>query len=432
MSAPTRVSGSVDDAERIAVLRSYEVLDTPPELVYDEITELAAQICGCPIATISLIDERRDWLKSKYGLPPEFTEAPRELTACYTTILGGDLLTVPDLRADERFAGLPAVVGEPHFRFYSGMPLINSEGYALGTLCVLDFQPRELASEQAESLRRLSRQIVGQLELRRALLEAKRAMRELGEARKEIESERAKSDLLLLKILPRSVADELKENNKVAPRFWESATIVFVDFEGFTKLAERIEPRGLVDQLDQFFSAFDEIAERHRLEMLKTIGDAYMCVGGLPEPNRTHPVDACLAALEIIDYMDRANRQRERARMPRWEIRVGLHTGPVMAGVVGRRKFIYDVWGDAVNVAARLEAAGAAGQVNLSEAACHRVRDLFDFEPRGTVEVKNKGPLKMFFLVGIRRELARDQPRRLPNDAFHREAARLFPGYAPV
>jgi class 3 adenylate cyclase len=293
----------------------------------------------------------------------------------------------------------------------------------------MDFQPRDLPIEQAESLRRLSRQIVGQLELRRALLEVKRAMGELSEARREIEAERAKSDQLLLKILPKAVADELKDKAKVAPRFCDSATIMFVDFEGFTKLAERVEPRGLVDQLDQHFSAFDQIAERHRLEMLKTIGDAYMCVGGLPEPNRSHPVDACLAALEIVDYMDRANRQRERIRLPRWDIRVGLHTGPVMAGVVGRRKFIYDVWGDAVNVAARLESAGAAGHVNVSEAAQHRVRDLFEYEPRGTVDVKNKGPLKMFFLAGIRRELARDEARRLPNDDFHREAARIFPGY---
>jgi class 3 adenylate cyclase len=429
MAILTSVPVPENEGERVAALRTYQILDTPPELAYDEINELAAQICGCPIATIGFIDERRDWIKARYGLPPEMTECPRELTACYTTIFGSDLLMVPDLRADERFAAMPNVAGEPHFRFYCGMPLINPEGYALGTLCVLDFEPRELAMEQAQALRSLSRQIVGQLELRRTLREVQRTMNELDKARREIEAERAKSDELLLKILPRSVADELKEKNKVVPRFGESATIMFIDFEGFTKLAERTEPRGLVEQLDQYFSAFDQIAERHRLEMLKTIGDAYMCVGGLPEPNRTHFIDACLAALEIIDYMDRVNRQREKVRLSRWEIRIGIHTGPVMAGVVGRRKFIYDVWGDAVNVAARMEAAGAAGHVNVSEDVRHRGRDLFDFEARGTVEVKNKGALKMFYLARIRPALARDEAGRLPGDAFHREAARLVPGY---
>ena len=150
-------------------------------------------------------------------------------------------------------------------------------------------------------------------------------------------------------------------HGRVTPRFYESATVMFADFQGFTQLTERMDPKGLVEQLDQFFSAFDEITGRQRLEKLKTIGDAYMCAGGLPEVQRTHPVDACLAALELQDYMSRANQQRERLRLPRWELRIGLHTGSVMAGVVGRRKFTYDIWGDAVNVAARMEAAGNAG-----------------------------------------------------------------------
>jgi adenylate cyclase len=218
----------------------------------------------------------------------------------------------------------------------------------------------------------------------------------------------------------------------VTPRFYESATIMFADFEGFTRLTERMDPKGLVDQLDQFFSAFDAIAEQHRLEKLKTIGDAFMCAGGLPAPTRTHALDACLAALAMQDYMARMNRQRERLHLPRWELRIGLHTGPVMAGVVGQRKFIYDVWGDAVNVAARMEAAGAAGRINLSDATMNRVRALFDFEDRGTVDVKNKGQLRMHFLARIMPALSRDAAGHVPNEAFHREAATLFPGYSAV
>ena len=418
-----------NEAARLEALRSYAILDTAPELAYDEITGLAAQICECPVAVIGLIDETRDWKKSKYGLPPDFTGMPRELSICSSTICGNDLLVVPDLTADARFADNAFVAGPPNLRAYCGMPLINPEGYALGTLCVVDFQPHQLRFEQTEAVRKLARQVVSQLELRRAIRERDRQMGDLELARSELARERDRSDRLLHNILPDAVAQELKLNNKVVPKFYETATVMFADFEGFTKLTERLDPKGLIDQLDQFFSAFDEIAHRHRLEKLKPIGDAYMCAGGLPEVNRSHPVDACLAAIAIQDYMARINGQREKLRLPRWDLRIGLHSGPVMAGVIGQRKFIYDVWGDAVNLAARMESAGQGGRINLSEAVANRVRSLFEIEDRGPIEAKNKGPVPMFFLTRIKPGLARDETGRLPNEAFALEATKLFPGY---
>ncbi|MFO1189904.1 MAG: adenylate/guanylate cyclase domain-containing protein [Alphaproteobacteria bacterium] len=419
----------LNEVERLAALRAYDVVDSAPELAYDEITALAAQICQCPVAVIGLVDETRDWKKSKYGLPPDFTAIPREMSICSVTICGNDLVVVSDLTQDPRFASNPTVTGEPHLRHYCGMPLINPEGYALGTLCVVDFEPRKLTFEQTEAVRRLARQVVSQLELRRSLLEQGRQMIELERARAEIAAERDKSERLLRNILPDAVARELKEKNSVVPRFYESATIMFADFEGFTKLTERMDPKSLIGQLDQFFSAFDEIAQIHRLEKLKTIGDAYMCVGGLPEPNRTHPVDACLAALAMQDYMAKMNKQREKLRLPIWSLRIGLHTGSVMAGVVGQRRFIYDVWGDAVNLAARIESAGAGGRINLSDATVNRVRTLFETEERGSIEAKNKGPLPMYFLTRIKPALSQNSQGCLPNAAFHLEAAKLFPGY---
>ena len=158
------------------------------------------------------------------------------------------------------------------------------------------FEPRDLTFEQSESLRRLSHQTMAQLELRRKLIE-------LSGARQELESEKTKSNELLLNILPAKIEEELKNGNEVEPKYYKSATIMFTDFQGFTRFAEASEPRTLVNDLNQYFSAFDEIIERHNLEKLKTIGDAYMCAGGLPEENRSHPVDACLAALEIQEYM---------------------------------------------------------------------------------------------------------------------------------
>jgi class 3 adenylate cyclase len=298
---------------------------------------------------------------------------------------------VPDLSRDERFADHAAVRDEPHFRFYCGMPLINPEGYALGTVCVFDFEARDLTFEQSESLRRLARQTMAQLELRRKLIE-------LSGARQALEAEKSRSDELLLNILPAKIADELKAGNEVEPRYYDSVTIMFTDFKGFTRFAEASEPRTLVNDLNQYFSAFDEIIEQHNLEKLKTIGDAYMCAGGLPEENRTHPVDACRAALDIQEYMTRINRQRQKMRLQPWELRIGLHTGPVMAGVVGKKKFTYDIWGDAVNIAARMESNGEAGRITLSESTYHRVKDRFECEHRGTIEAKNKGLLDAYFL----------------------------------
>jgi len=385
---------------RVAAVETYHITDTSAELSYDDIAELASQVCQCPVGMINIIADTREWLKAKYGLPPNLAYLPRG-TACSAAICRSDLLAVPDLTQDERFADQASVTGEPHFRFYCGMPLINPEGYALGTVCVFDFEPRELTFEQSESLRRLARQTMAQLELRRKLVE-------LSGAQQALESEKKRSDELLLNILPAKIADQLKSGNEVEPRHYDSATIMFTDFKGFTHFAETAEPRTLVNDLNQYFSAFDEIIERHNLEKLKTIGDAYMCVGGLPEENRTHPADACRAALEIQEFMTRVNSQRERMRLLPWELRIGLHTGPVMAGVVGKKKFTYDIWGDAVNVAARMESSGEAGRIALSESTYRHVEDQFECEHRGKIEAKNKGPLDMYFLNRVKSEIPRN------------------------
>jgi adenylate cyclase len=417
---------SQNEAARVAAVRSYNIVGTPPEPDYDEIAEMAARVTACRGGLINLLDEKSLWPKSKYGLPPRIGPLHRELFMCTTAALGSDLLEVPDCSRDERFAQMPVVRGAPFVKFYAGMPLINRQGYHLGSLCVVDFTPRDkLTLEQRDAMRCLSHHVVTMLELRRKLIE-------LEQAKQETTAEREKAEGLLHKILPAAVAQELRERNEVAPRFFDSASILFADFQSFTRLAEHLEPRGLIDQLNDFFSGFDVIAERNRLEMLKTIGDAYMCVGGVPEANRTHCVDACLAALEMQAAMTSINRRRERLGLPRWDARIGIHTGPVIAGVVGRRKFIYDVWGDAVNVAARMEAAGEARRINVSSDVHERMKLLFDFEPRGSIEAKNKGKVEMFYLLGLKPEFARDEQRCVPNASFAAQCERLFSRYVPV
>ena len=137
-----------NEPERLAALRALDILDSAPEIAYDEIAELAAQVCGCPVGYISFIDDDRRWLKAKYGLPPELDNAPRAAAVCSTTICGAEMLVVPDMSEDPRFDRGAMVVGDPHCRFYCGVPLITDEGYALGTLCVMDFEPRRLTFEQ--------------------------------------------------------------------------------------------------------------------------------------------------------------------------------------------------------------------------------------------------------------------------------------------
>ena len=419
-----------NEAERLLAVRALNILDTAPDVAYDDIGELAAQICNCPVSYVSIMDDERLWLKAKYGLPPSLNQCPREIAFCATTVCGATMVIAPDLRQDPRFNQIPFVTGEPNFHFYCGIPLVTDTGYALGTLCVIDFEPRQLTFEQTESLRRLSRQVMAQLELRRQLIEFDQQVKEVDRAHKDLVAAKARTEELLANILPASIAEELKNNGKVQPKYEPSATILFADFKGFTLLAERMEPVALIGLLDQYFTAFDEIVTRHGLEKLKTIGDAYMAVAGVPVSSRRHTIDACLAALELQAVTTRMKGQREKMRLSALELRVGIHTGPVISGVVGRRKFTFDIWGDAVNTAALMEANGASGRINVSETVAGSVKTLFELEPRGAIETKHNRKLEMFFLSRLKAEFSRDPDGCNPNEKFVSQCQRLVSGFS--
>jgi adenylate cyclase len=415
-----------NEPQRLAALRALDIVDSAPEIAYDEIAELAAQVCGCPIGYISFIDDDRRWLKARYGLPSEVTNAPRGATVCATTICGAEMFVVPDMTQDPRFDRVAVVVGDPHCRFYCGVPLITDEGYALGTLCVMDFTPRRLTFEQTEALRRLSRQVLTVLELRRRLIEHDRTIRELDQARHEAATQKARAEELLDNLLPAVIAEELKKNGRVQPRYIRSATVLFADLQGFTLLAERAEPAALVGLLDQYFTAFDDIVARRGLEKIKTIGDAYMAVGGVPETDRPHPVDACLAALEMQAAAARIRSRSEKMRLPPLELRVGIHTGPVISGVVGNRRFAFDIWGDAVNTASSMEAHCLPGRINVSDTVAGHAKALIELEPRGSVEAKHERTHEMFFLNRLKQEFSRDPAGQRPNESFAAEYDRLI------
>jgi class 3 adenylate cyclase len=222
---------------------------------------------------------------------------------------------------------------------------------------------------------------------------------QLEQAKKIAEKEREKSDELLLNILPEEVAQELKEKGMVSPVLFESVSIMFTDFKGFTKIAEGLTPEELIKELDYCFSQFDKITEKHGLEKLKTIGDSYMCAGGIPKSNKTHALDACLAAIEIQEFMNKIKQEKMAKGIPFWELRLGIHTGPVMAGVVGQKKFAYDIWGDTVNTASRMESSGVENRINISATTYEMIKDRLPCEYRGEVDAKNKGKIKMYYLI---------------------------------
>ncbi len=235
---------------------------------------------------------------------------------------------------------------------------------------------------------------------------------------KEVAAEREKSEKLLLNILPQNVATELKVTGAVVPQHFESASVMFTDFVGFTKISEKMSAADLIKELDGCFSQFDEVIKHNNLEKLKTIGDAYMCAGGIPVANGTHAVDTCLAALEFRAFMLQMQEIKASLGLPFWQLRIGINTGPVTAGVVGTNKFAYDIWGDTVNTASRMESSGEPGHVNISQATYARVKEFFDCEYRGMVEAKGKGEVEMYFLLRIKPEFSADAEGRIPNAKF--------------
>lgn len=216
-------------------------------------------------------------------------------------------------------------------------------------------------------------------------------------AEAKLELERLKSERLLLNILPMSIAHRLKEDRSIIADHFESATVLFSDIVGFTALSEQITPTELVDRLNRIFSAFDDLADKHCLEKIKTIGDAYMVAGGFPEKSDNHANSVSAMAIDMLEAIEKCNHDYEQPV----SIRIGIHTGPAVAGVIGIKKFAYDVWGDTVNTASRMESSGEPGRIQLSEQTAAALNNEFQIKERGMVKVKGKGELKTFWLCGI-------------------------------
>ncbi len=215
---------------------------------------------------------------------------------------------------------------------------------------------------------------------------------------KIIKDERDRSQELLLNILPEETARELESNGHAKTRFYDNVTVLFTDFKGFSTIAGNLTPIELVAELNDYFMAFDEIMGKYNLEKIKTIGDAYMCAGGIPTVNDTHPLDAVNAALAMQAYMEKRQREKNITGIAGWELRIGIHTGPVVAGVVGKKKYAYDIWGDTVNIASRMESNGEPGKVNISASTYHLISEHYQCLYRGKISAKNIGEVDMYFV----------------------------------
>ncbi len=220
--------------------------------------------------------------------------------------------------------------------------------------------------------------------------------------RNRIKEGKRLSDELLLNILPEETANELKEKGASEAKLFDQVTVLFTDFKDFTQVAEQLSPQSLVAEIHHCFKAFDAIMEKHRIEKIKTIGDAYMAAGGLPVVNVTNATDVVFAALEIQRFIQDYRSDRHAQGQLGFDIRIGIHTGPVVAGIVGVKKYSYDIWGDTVNTASRMESSGEPGKVNISGSTYEIVKDKFVCIHRGKVQAKNKGEIDMYFVEGVR------------------------------
>ena len=239
--------------------------------------------------------------------------------------------------------------------------------------------------------------IIG-VQLYRNNRQKQKSNKELAEKNELITVEKQRSDELLLNILPSEVADEIKQHGYSKAKTYSMVTVMFTDFKDFSSVSEKISGELLVDEINYCFSAFDNIVQKYRVEKIKTVGDAYICVGGMPALNFTHATDIIHAAIEIRNFMlNRKKEKEEKGEIP-FELRIGIHTGPVVAGIVGVKKYAYDIWGDTVNLAARMEQNSEAGKINISGNTYELVKGKFTCIHRGKIDAKNKGEVDMYFV----------------------------------
>lgn len=267
------------------------------------------------------------------------------------------------------------------------------------------------AKEKRDTQRKLDQT---RRELHENALKLEKLNKQINLQKLALETEKAKTDKLLQSILPKSVAKELLDKGYSRPRQYDRVSILFADVIGFSDLAKKSPPIKLVNQLDYYFYVFDEIIEQYGMEKIKTIGDCYMCAGGIPEVNENNAIITVLTGLKIQQFIGKF-KEEQTGETPGFTLRLGIHTGEVVAGVVGKNKFAYDIWGDAVNIASRIVEAGEEGKVNISQKTFELVKDYFICSERGDILTKNNYSMKMYFVDRLKPEFSSELHGTIPN-----------------
>ena len=372
VKTPENEKSRVEEVNRLGILNK----DLERDRRFNNITQIAAYLTDYPKSSINILDDKFQITKGNYGFnvlqSTLFEQAPRDITLCqYILETPKEQLIINDIDLDVRTKNMKNMVIAPELRFYAGSPLITSKGFTIGTLCVMDKKPGKLEHFQAEGLRLLADQVISFCEI-------------------DYQNSNETNDENINTIKNSDV--NLEAN------YFSSASILFTDFIGFTKITETIEPGELIATLDEFFIGFDKICKKYKIKKVKTIGDSYMAVGGVPEGYPDHPKQICLAALDIAEFVNGMNIQRKVLGKEPWKIRIGVHTGPIIAGNSGEN---FDIWGDSVNIASRIESSGEEGKVHISNATFKFIEEICDSESRGDIELKNKGSMKTYFLNSL-------------------------------
>ncbi len=367
---PDNEGQRIQELERLGVLEK----DLDQDRRFNSLAQVATYLTGCSQCMINILGSTVQQCKANFGMNMMesllTSEMPREMSVCqYSLAKPSEPLIIENILEDERTRNMQKLAVPPPFRFYAGSPLISSRGYALGTLCVLDPEPKNLEHKQIEGLRILSDQVVTLLETDADTRESPGTAKETGEA-----------------------------ETGMSGQYYSSTSILFADIVGFTLKVEKTVPGELLEMLNTIFSGFDRITAKHKVRKVKTIGDCYMCVGGIPSQKPTHARKVCSVAVDMLQFMEGINIQQEALGKERWDLRIGIHTGPVIAGKSGNS---FDIWGDTVNIAARMENSGEAGKIHISEKTIDYLDGAGSVTPRGEILLKGKGNWNTYFLEAL-------------------------------
>ena len=357
----------LDEVERLGVLEK----DFSAESNYNALTQLATITTGSQIGLINILGSNIQKCKMDFGFSADQSaiaqELPREISVCqYSLLIPKEPLIIEDMFLDERTKNFQKIEAYSGLRFYAGSPLVTSKGYSIGTLCVLGMEPKKITHDQIEGLRLLADLVVSSIE----------------------------NDFLKKQDNRKKPVSFFNEGESMV-KYFSTSSIMFADFVGFTKLVEKLEAGDLIETLNIFFKGFDRLAKKHNVRKVKTIGDCYMCVSGIPKQEKEHALNMCMFALDILKFVEGINIQHEVLEKPIWKIRIGIHSGPLIANF---QAGAFDIWGDSVNIAARMESSGQAGKVHISERTADHLDSEFSLNERGEVELKNKGFFRTFFL----------------------------------